>query len=262
MQPPGQQLRRIRERLGLRFRDVDRDSAKIAERRGSLEFHIGLSRLSDIENKGTLPTVYRLYSLAAIYKLEFRTLLRWYGIDLDELATDAVDSHLEQTTMLDTETPAGSSEPAPNLSFDPRQTVYLSRLLRSWGKLPAFLLVASVRPARHSYAFIGFNDRFMHPIIRPGSLVQIDPRKRKIATTGWGDEWHRPIYLIEHRNGFRCGWCSKQREQLILQPHPASGQPAEAYPTLDVEVLGQVSAVAFRFDPEQLPHTHSAINRG
>src|SRR5438270_2415007 len=174
MQNPGQQLRRIRERLGLRYRDVTRASAAIANRRATPDFQIGLSRLADIENKGTLPTAYRLYSLAAIYKLEFRAVLRWYGIDLDNLAADAMDAPLQLTTLLDSETPATVTVPLPDPKFDRRHTVYLSRLLKTWGKLPAFL-VANAPPARNRYAFIGFDDSFMHPIIRPGSLVQIDP---------------------------------------------------------------------------------------
>src|SRR5438270_1650690 len=128
MENPGHQLRRVRERLGLRYRDVARVSSEIALRRGRPEFQIGLSRLADIENKGTLPTAYRLYSLAAIYKLEFRTILRWYGVDLDTLAADAMDAPLDCTTLLDTETPASSVVPAPSPRFDGRHTVYLSRL--------------------------------------------------------------------------------------------------------------------------------------
>ena len=54
---PGQKLRRARERLGLRYRDVEEASQRIAFRHGNDEFSIGLSRLADIENKGTLPSL-------------------------------------------------------------------------------------------------------------------------------------------------------------------------------------------------------------
>ena len=51
----GQRLKRARERLKLRFRDVEEASAKIAAKRGNDEFVVALSRLADIENKGTVP---------------------------------------------------------------------------------------------------------------------------------------------------------------------------------------------------------------
>jgi len=55
----GLRLRRARERLNLKFRDVEQASQLIAERRGNPEFVILISRLSDIENQGTLPSLYR-----------------------------------------------------------------------------------------------------------------------------------------------------------------------------------------------------------
>ena len=36
---------------------------------------------SPIRNKGILPNVFRLYSLAVIYRRDLRELLGWYGID-------------------------------------------------------------------------------------------------------------------------------------------------------------------------------------
>ena len=66
MEEPGQKLKRIRERLNLRYRDVEEASLKISALRGSDEFTIVLSRLADMENKGTVPTIFRLYTLCAI----------------------------------------------------------------------------------------------------------------------------------------------------------------------------------------------------
>ena len=72
MERPGEKLRHARERLQLTYRDVVEASQQIARRRNSEEFAVALSRLADIENKGTLPTIYRLYTLCAIYRL-----VRW-----------------------------------------------------------------------------------------------------------------------------------------------------------------------------------------
>ena len=80
MERPGEKLKRVRERLKLTYRDVERASQQIVVRRGgNEEFAIALSRLADIENKQTVPTIYRIYSLCAIYRLDFREVLRWYG---------------------------------------------------------------------------------------------------------------------------------------------------------------------------------------
>jgi len=68
MEDAGQKLKQARERLGLTYREVEEFSGRIAEVRGNEEFSIALSRLADIENKGTLPSLYRLYPLCAIYR--------------------------------------------------------------------------------------------------------------------------------------------------------------------------------------------------
>ena len=70
MEEPGQKLKKIRERLRLRFRDVEEASTRIAALHSNDEFVVALSRLADIENKGTMPSAYRLYSLCAIYRVD------------------------------------------------------------------------------------------------------------------------------------------------------------------------------------------------
>src|ERR1017187_7750585 len=75
MEEPGQRLKRERERLNLRYRDVEQASQTIANRHENDGFIIALSRLADIENKGTVPSLYRLYSLCAIYRLDLKDVL-------------------------------------------------------------------------------------------------------------------------------------------------------------------------------------------
>ncbi|HEY1341932.1 MAG TPA: helix-turn-helix transcriptional regulator, partial [Bryobacteraceae bacterium] len=97
MEHPGQKLKRARERLRLTYRDVGEASQQIAARRGSDEFAIALSRLADIENKGTVPTIYRFYTLCAIYRLDFHEVLGWYGAPLDQLAADSIHVRIGPT---------------------------------------------------------------------------------------------------------------------------------------------------------------------
>src|SRR5437899_1319324 len=78
----GQRLRRARERLGLRVRDVEQASQKIADKYRNDEFAVLINRISEIENRGLVPTVFKLYSLCAIYRLEVPEVLEWYGIHL------------------------------------------------------------------------------------------------------------------------------------------------------------------------------------
>jgi transcriptional regulator with XRE-family HTH domain len=255
MDRAGEKLKRRRDRLKLTYRDVEQASQKIAARHACDEYAIALSRLSDIENKGTVPSIYRIYSLCAIYRLDFEEVLRWYGIPVDQLAGEAVRIGLDQTHLVQftpgemaygkaappPASPRGSgSGPGPDIN----QTTLLSHLARNWGK-SAFGFLSGLDLRNYRYGFIGLEDWSMFPILHPGSLVAIDESRRKIAAGGWTTEYERPIYFLEHREGYVCGWCTLLGERLTIQPHPGSSQPAIsfAWPS-EIDLVGQVTGVA------------------
>jgi transcriptional regulator with XRE-family HTH domain len=244
MDRPGEKLKHARERLNLTYREVEAASQRIAERRGSDEFAIALSRLADIENKGTVPTIFRLYTLCALYRLDFHEVLAWYGVPLDQLVPDAFRTGLQETHALHFRHEGPVTVPLPaELEIDLERTNFLSHLIRGWGKLPLALLGA-FDFRKHQYGFIGLGDRSMVPLLQPGSLVVIDASQHRIAAGGWTNEFDRPIYFVEHRGGYACGWCTAIDSHLVLQPHPASQQRPHLFDMASIDVLGQVIGVA------------------
>src|SRR5688500_14181111 len=97
MEEAGHKLKRRREELNLRYRDVEEASQRIAERRKSDEYAIALSRLADIENRGIVPSIFRIYSLSTIYRLDFLDVLEWYGIDLAMMPADSAIVEVSRT---------------------------------------------------------------------------------------------------------------------------------------------------------------------
>jgi transcriptional regulator with XRE-family HTH domain len=251
MEEPGQKLKRIRERLRLRFRDVEEASARIAALHSNDEFVVALSRLADIENKGTMPSAYRLYSLCAIYCLDMSEVLGWYGVSMSTLPADASVIQHTQTHALGFQAEEGEIQ-VP-LSLDPgidlNRNVFLSRSIQRWGTIP-LLLLNRLDLRNFRYGLIGTEDWSMFPIVPPGSLVVIDDTKRKILNAGWSSEFDRPIYFLEHRDGYLFGWCALRDGTLILQPHPASLYDPKSFRYPDeIEVIGQITQVAMNLDP-------------
>ncbi|MBZ5620387.1 MAG: helix-turn-helix domain-containing protein [Acidobacteriia bacterium] len=259
MDRAGEKLKRARERLKLTFRDVEQASQKIAAHRQNDEFVIALSRLADIENKGTLPTVYRLYTLCAIYRLDFDEVLRWYGVPREQLTSDALEIGLKETHIVQFP-PGGAVTIPPSLDceIDLDQTTFLSHLVHRWGKLPlVFLNGFDLR--QHRYGLIGLEDWSMYPILQPGSLVLLDESRRKIASGGWTNEYDRPIYFLEQREGYVCGWCTLGDGRLLLQPHPASQAKVRVYSYPgDIDVVGQVIGVAMLLESRKHRHSRTA----
>lgn len=256
----GQRLRRARERLNLKFRDVETASQLIAERRANPEFGVLISRLSDIENQGTLPSLYRLYSLCCIYRLDLQEVLGWYGIPVESIASDAGVIQIGKTHAVNFDPDAGAAAMLP-ISLDPgidlRRTSFLSEVVQRWGKLPLSLL-SGVDVSHFRYAFVGTEDWGMHPAVPPGSLLVIDDTKRKIQSTGWNSLSERPIYFLEHRDAFYCRWCSFKDGVISLISDPQSDSPVLNFPFPgEIEVIGQVVGLAMSLDPEKRRRTRS-----
>jgi len=251
---PGKRLRRIREGLSLKYRDVEEASVLIASRNKNPEFAIGLSRLADIENKGTVPSIYRMYSLATIYGFDYSSVLALYGVSLACMPADAVELRLGITKPISLDFVRDQTVDVPLkllTSLDLKKTTYLSRLSRDWGRLPLQFLRKSELP-QYRYVLVGTQDFSMYPVIPPGSFVQVDQSKRKVANSGWDNDFSRPIYFLELRQGYRFGWCTEKAGTMIVQPHSSSPNLAEAFSHPgEIEVIGQVVAVAMRLDQEK-----------
>lgn len=244
----GNDLRKIRERLGLTMRDVENASTGIAQRRGSDEYLVPPSRLSDIETKGVIPSVFRFYSLGAIYRKPVRFLLQFYGVDLDGISNEWTSAQPARSHIVTVENDrAGVNIPLKlDPGFDLSETSDLGRMVQQWGIVPLTLL-SGLAAQDYTYAYIGNEDYTMYPILPPGSFVQVDESRRRISERQWRSEYERPIYFVETRDGFTCCWCSLRPNSLVLQAHPLSPvqvrilrHPQEA------EVIGQVVGVAMR----------------
>ena len=263
-QAPSEQLKNIRCRLGITTREVADFSQKIAEAEGNPEFHISNAWLTQVENSDSVPSIFKLYSLSSIYRIKFTDLLRLYGVDLqhlsrNQLAAPLPDTHLTNLEVYDQERTV-SFPIRFDRSFDVDNTNLLSRLVELWGEVPIALI--QHLDIRHGlYGYIGLHDMTLHPLVRPGSFVKIDPTVRKVQPMRWRTEFDRPIYFVELRDGYACSWCELQDGHLLLLPHPLSPRTVRrlAHGT-EAEIVGRVTAIAMTLTPMPAP-AHDAAAR-
>ena len=243
--PPGLRLRQARERLGLTFRDVECSSYDLASVRGNRNFIIHVSRLAAIENQDVIPSPHKVCSLAYIYRIDPVDIFNWYGVPLEHSFDDGSDlvaprTHLAappQSLRL-----PGKFDPA----FDPHRTDLLSRMVEAWKDLERVLFKKN---DRHLYGYVGLDDHMMEPMVPSGSLVLIDPMKRKVKVSGWRNDFERPIYFVDFRDGYTCSWCVQRSKMLILQPHSLSPCTPKflRFPD-ECSIVGQVIGLIRRLD--------------
>jgi hypothetical protein len=244
---PGQKFRSIRESLYLTLRDVEAATYKIAAEYGRQEFLIPHSRLFEIESRGAIPTIFRLYSLSVIYRNDYSDLLRLFGVELDNVAAQLKYASVPVTHRIENKLALPMTYSPDRLESSSETTIVRPETpLEEFSAVPVGISNSRCRDSL-IYAYVGTEDPTMYPLILPGSVVQVDQSLCKIRNNGWRSEYERPIYLIETRNdGYRIGWCSVSGRDLTVHPHPLSSAQVKQYRVQDADVIGQVVAISTR----------------
>jgi len=233
----GQKLKLLRNRRNITGREVEQASERIAEVKGDKRFRISNGWLAQLENGASEPSICKLFSLGVIYHANILDLLRLYNIDVEdqEKYESIANPHL---TQLLPKTSAADGRLGEELSIEAanRATSLLSEVA------PRHPSAGDGNGNSHiAYGYVGSTDLTMYPLIRPGSLLQIDTSQTKLHTATWHNEFERPIFFIELRGGYACGWCELQGNQLLIVPHPSSPATIRrfTYPR-EAEIVGRV----------------------
>ena len=250
----GESLRMFRERLGLTTRDVEARSLRIAEERHNREYYLSHAWVTDIENGKFKPSIYKIYSLSAIYHVGYTEVLSCFGLPIAELGRYRTSMGVPKTHLLGSADDLDAEDVSLPVRFKPEfqleKTNLLARVVEKWDQIPVgFLQHLDLR--KSVYGYIGLEDYTLYPLIRPGSLVQIDSNQRKVSAEKWNTEFDRPIYFVELRAGYVCSWCQVDHGQLIVIPHPHARQDVRRfdYPS-QAEIVGRVTGVAMRIVEE------------
>lgn len=235
-------------RLQLGFRDVEELSSKIAARERDDRFYLSAARLAQIENDNETPSHFKMFTLSAIYGLSFYEILSSCGVDPNRVHKYRADMRLPATHPVSPELYGLDATVKVPMRLDPsfkwEKTQLINRVVALWGEIPAAFLL-ECNPRQSMYAYIGLEDDTMYPLLRQGSLVMIDDKRRSVAAGGWNNEFERPIYLVETREGYLCGWCRVEGPEIMVIPHPISAAPVRTFRlSTDAEIIGQVVAVA------------------
>ena len=245
----GMKLKQLREQCGLTLRQVEARSRQLARRKQNQDFFISRGWLNNIENGAHKLSFFKLYALGAIYHVHWSSIFSLFGCNLRDFDRDRAmfapsKTQLSSNAREPEETITVPMQSREELHLD--KTNLFSRLAKIWGEVP-IRLIQHLDLKHGVYGFVGMSDRTLFPIIRPGSIVQIDQDQRKIVPSHWQNEHDRPIYFVELRGAFLCTWCEVRDGYLSAVPHPLSKCQVRrfAYPR-DAEIVGRVIGVTMR----------------
>lgn len=233
MVPAGKGLKALRNRRNITVRQVEQASRRIADVKGDKRFCISNGWLAQLENGGSEPSICKLFSLSVIYRTNFLDLAQLYNVDFDnkESYESVANPNL---TQLISANGNGQTLPETSIQQEPVST--------GLEPMTARQLVGAEDCAPHlRYGHLGLADFTMYPMIRPGALLKIDTSHDKLVPVACRNEYERPIYFIELRGGYACGWCELQGNQLLIIPHPSSPTRVRrfTYPR-EAEIIGRV----------------------
>lgn len=244
--PAGQKLKNLRNKRNITVRDVEQASRRIADVKGDKRFCISNGWLAQLENGVSEPSICKLFSLSVIYHANFLDLVRLYNVDVDdkEKYEPVADPHLTQLIS--------NKNNVEGLPFDPSGQLSTSLIFELEATSAQQLAVGEKRGPNIIYGHLGSSDLTMYPMIRPSALLKIDTSQNKLAAGAWRNEYERPIFFVELREAYACGWCELQGNQLLIIPHPSSPATVRrfAYPR-EAEIVGRVVSYSTHcVDPE------------
>ena len=224
-----QELKTLRNRRNITVREVEQASRRIADVKGDKRFCISNGWLAQLENGVSEPSICKLFTLSVIYRVNFLDLLRLYKVDVDDKEKYEPVAEPYLTLLLSQETrllhEASGCDGPLETSLTP-QTIDARE-----GNVTSQIVCAHV----------GLADFTMFPMIRPGALLKIDTTQNKIVAGAWPNEYERPIYFIELREAYACGWCELQGNQLLILPHHSSPAGVRRFTYLrEAEIVGRV----------------------
>jgi transcriptional regulator with XRE-family HTH domain len=234
----GARLRMIRQQWRLSLREVEERSRRMAQERGDLSYQVSASWLARLESDEHELTVDKLVALAEIYSTPIQQLTSIDAGKADSLVLAQLSS-ANETLLL-----AGGPQELQTTPFLPPFPV------QSPGETTPLATEDGQPRTPYRRAIIGRLDLTLDPMIPPGSIIQIDTRKREISPKkDWTHEFQRPIYFLKTKDEYICGWCEldKDSQWLTLIPHPLSSAPSRRWKYgTDVENLGRVMSVVIR----------------
>jgi hypothetical protein len=224
-------------------------TSPFAEVKRNKRFSISNGWLVQLEKGVSEPGICKLFSLSVIYHVKFFDLIRLYDVDIDETDKYEPVARPDVTQLLSAESRDESGSVRFPQILPGGLAADVTTLIPEKMRMVQQGMFAPADDAATpiTYGYVGLKDLTMYPLIWPGSYVWLDVTQNKLLPGAWRSEYERPIYFIELRDGFACGWCELHGKQLLIIPHHWSPATIRRFTyTKEAEIVGRVTGFETR----------------
>ncbi|HEX3252697.1 MAG TPA: hypothetical protein VHS05_24880 [Pyrinomonadaceae bacterium] len=235
--------------LGLSYKNVVAESARLAKVNNNSDMRIGKSTLGNIIS-GSIrqPGTAKLDSLRIILNLSRTDIEAAIGLQPERRFAEQLEMSRARTHEVPIDAVMRQRRvKIPILRDDANleNTQFLEGSLRRWANVEVEYL-SSFYPIYFCYVVVGEEDSNATPIAPPGSRLLVNRLLNKVLPAENVSFHERELFYVMTPSGLTCVYLEMGAgEKIVLIPHPASGNVREEFNRDEIAIIGQVVGVLY-----------------
>src|SRR5688572_5358956 len=238
--------------LGLSYKDIVRESERLAHINNNPDMRVGKSTLGNIIS-GSIhqPGTAKLDSLRSILNLSRSEIDAAIGLQPQGRLREQLKTLRARTHEVDRDAVTRHRRiRVPILRDDEKlmHSQFLSGALQEWTSVDVEYL-SSLYPPFLVYVVIGEHDTNAVPIAPPGSRVLVNKLMTRVLPPENVSFHERELFYVLTPRGPTCLYLEyAPGDKIVLVPHPLSGNLREEFASEEVTIVGQVIGVLYPED--------------
>ncbi len=238
--------------LGLSYKDIVRESERLARINNNPDLRVGKSTLGNIISGNIRqPGTAKLDSLRIILNLSQTELDAANGLQPQRNLKEQLKTPRARTREISPDAVARQRKvrvPIIREDAELANAQFLEGMLKEWADVDVEYL-SSLYPPYLGYVVIGEQDTNAAPIAPPGSRVLVNKLLNKVLPAENVSFHERELFYVLTPRGPTCVYLEyAANDKIVLVPHPLSGNLREEFKREDVTIVGQVIGVLYPSD--------------
>ena len=247
--PLGRLILAAMKLLGLSYKDIVRESERLARVNNNPDMRIGKSTLGNVIS-GSIhqPGTAKLDSLRIILNLSRTEIDAAIGLQPQRRLREQLKTVRARTREVNPDAVTRHrSIKIPILREDAKlsHSQFLEGALQEWTSVDVEYL-SSLYPPFLGYVLIGEQDTNAAPIAPPGSRVLVNKLLTRVPPPENVSFHERELFFVITPHGPTCVYLEyAPGDKIVVVPHPLSGNLREEFSSKDVTIVGQVIGVLY-----------------